>query len=98
MVLLLISPYYIFITAGESLGDNGKLPVFLAVWTPNILLGDRRSVSAADSGGAPMKILDRYISREFFKVFLFGIIALILVSTAVNIFETVDEIVEYKPS
>ncbi|MDY0091541.1 MAG: LPS export ABC transporter permease LptF [Candidatus Vecturithrix sp.] len=37
VVLLLI--YYIFITAGESLGDNGKLPVFLAVWTPNILLG-----------------------------------------------------------
>lgn len=44
-----------------------------------------------------MKILDRYISREFLKVFLFGIIALILVSTVVNIFETVDEIVEYKP-
>jgi lipopolysaccharide export system permease protein len=37
LVLLLI--YYIFITAGESLGDSGKLPVFLAVWTPNILLG-----------------------------------------------------------
>lgn len=37
VVLLLI--YYIFITAGESLGDSGKLPVFLAVWTPNVLLG-----------------------------------------------------------
>ncbi len=37
VVLLLI--YYIFITAGESLGDDGKLPVLLAVWTPNILLG-----------------------------------------------------------
>jgi lipopolysaccharide export system permease protein len=37
IVLLLI--YYIFITAGESLGDDGKLPVFAAVWTPNILLG-----------------------------------------------------------
>lgn len=37
VVLLLI--YYIFITAGESLGDDGKLPVFFAVWTPNILLG-----------------------------------------------------------
>ncbi len=35
--LLLI--YYIFITAGESLGDNGRLPVIVAVWTPNILLG-----------------------------------------------------------
>ena len=37
LVLLLI--YYIFITAGESLGDVGKIPVFWAVWTPNILLG-----------------------------------------------------------
>ncbi|MBD3307970.1 LPS export ABC transporter permease LptF [candidate division KSB3 bacterium] len=37
VVLLLV--YYIFITAGESLGDDGKLPVFWAVWTPNILLG-----------------------------------------------------------
>jgi lipopolysaccharide export LptBFGC system permease protein LptF len=37
VVLLLV--YYIFITAGESLGDDGRLPVFLAVWTPNILLG-----------------------------------------------------------
>ena len=37
VVLLLI--YYIFITAGESLGDDGSLPVLLAVWTPNALLG-----------------------------------------------------------
>jgi lipopolysaccharide export system permease protein len=37
VVLLLI--YYIFITAGESLGDSGRFPVFFAVWTPNILLG-----------------------------------------------------------
>ncbi|PIE35769.1 LPS export ABC transporter permease LptF [candidate division KSB3 bacterium] len=35
--LLLI--YYIFITAGESLGDDGRLPVIVAVWTPNFLLG-----------------------------------------------------------
>lgn len=34
----LILVYYIFITAGESLGDDGKLPVLLAVWTPNLLL------------------------------------------------------------
>ncbi|PID56675.1 LPS export ABC transporter permease LptF [candidate division KSB3 bacterium] len=37
VVLLLI--YYIFITAGESLGDDGSLPIILAVWTPNVLLG-----------------------------------------------------------
>lgn len=36
VVLLLI--YYIFITAGESLGDIGKIPAFWAVWTPSILL------------------------------------------------------------
>jgi lipopolysaccharide export system permease protein len=37
VVLLLI--YYIFITAGENLGCQGRLPVVLAVWTPNVLLG-----------------------------------------------------------
>lgn len=42
VALLLV--YYIFITAGESLGDDGKLPVFLAVWTPNILLGSLGTV------------------------------------------------------
>ncbi len=37
VALLLV--YYIFITAGESLGDGGQMPAFWAVWTPNILLG-----------------------------------------------------------
>ena len=40
-----------------------------------------------------MKIVDRYILREFLKVLLFGIIALILVSTIVDLFERVDNIV-----
>ena len=44
-----------------------------------------------------MTILDRYIIREFLKMFVFGIIALILVSTVVDIFERVDDIVKYKP-
>lgn len=37
IALLLI--YYIFITGGENLGDEGKIPAFLAAWTPNLLLG-----------------------------------------------------------
>jgi lipopolysaccharide export system permease protein len=37
VVLLLI--YYIFIAAGEKLGDDAQVSVFLSVWTPNILLG-----------------------------------------------------------
>ncbi|MBD3307971.1 LPS export ABC transporter permease LptG [candidate division KSB3 bacterium] len=44
-----------------------------------------------------MKVVDRYIIREFIKAFLFGIIALILVSTVVDIFERVDDIVQHKP-
>jgi lipopolysaccharide export system permease protein len=35
----LLMVYYIFIAAGESLGDRGRIPAFFAVWTPNILLG-----------------------------------------------------------
>ncbi len=44
-----------------------------------------------------MSILDRYITQEFLKTFLFGIVALILVSTVVDIFERVDDIVQNKP-
>jgi lipopolysaccharide export system permease protein len=44
-----------------------------------------------------MKLLDRYIIVEFLKVFLFGIVALILVSTVVDIFERMDDIVENSP-
>lgn len=44
-----------------------------------------------------MKILDRYVMREFLKIFVFGIITLILVSTVVDIFESVDDIVTHKP-
>lgn len=44
-----------------------------------------------------MKILDRYISREFLKMFAFGIIALILVSTVVDIFERMNDIAEHTP-
>jgi len=35
----LILIYYIFITGGENLGDEGKIPAVLATWTPNLLLG-----------------------------------------------------------
>ncbi len=35
----LILVYYILITGGENLGDQGKIPAFLAAWTPNVLLG-----------------------------------------------------------
>ena len=45
-----------------------------------------------------MKILDRYIIREFLRMLILGITALILVSTVVAIFERVDTIVEHKPS
>lgn len=35
----LLIVYYIFIASGESLGDRARAPAFLAVWTPNVLLG-----------------------------------------------------------
>jgi lipopolysaccharide export LptBFGC system permease protein LptF len=44
-----------------------------------------------------MRVLDRYIIQEFLKMLTFGIIALILVSTVVDMFERVNDIVEYKP-
>lgn len=44
-----------------------------------------------------MRVLDRYITREFLRMLFLGIIALILVSTVVAIFERVDDIDEHKP-
>jgi lipopolysaccharide export system permease protein len=36
--LLLITIYYIFLMAGEALGDKGTIPPFLTMWAPNIFL------------------------------------------------------------
>jgi len=37
--LFVVAVYYTFQLAGEALGETGKLPPVLAVWTPNILVG-----------------------------------------------------------
>jgi lipopolysaccharide export system permease protein len=44
-----------------------------------------------------MRVLDRYITREFLKIFIFGIIILLLVSTVVDIFQWTAKIVEHNP-
>ena len=44
-----------------------------------------------------MKLLDRYIVQEFFKVFLFGVLALMVISTIVDLFELIGRIVENDP-
>ncbi len=44
-----------------------------------------------------MKLLDRYIVQEFFTVFLFGVLSLILISTIVDLFELISPIVENDP-
>lgn len=44
-----------------------------------------------------MTLLDRYIIREFLKIFLFGTLALLLVSTIVDLFEIVNHLVEHDP-
>jgi lipopolysaccharide export system permease protein len=37
--VLLIGVYWILLVMGESLGIKGKIPAFLGVWAPNIILG-----------------------------------------------------------
>ena len=44
-----------------------------------------------------MKILDRYIIREFLRMLVLGVAALVLVATVVAIFERLDTVVEHKP-
>ncbi|MBN1591785.1 MAG: LPS export ABC transporter permease LptG [Candidatus Coatesbacteria bacterium] len=36
--ILLFLVYYVLLSGGENLGDNGDVPPFLSVWFPNILL------------------------------------------------------------
>ncbi len=36
--VLLIFIYYIFISLGETFGANGKMPPFLSMWLPNLIL------------------------------------------------------------
>ena len=44
-----------------------------------------------------MRVLDRYTTREFITVLIFGIVALLLVSTVVDLFERAGSIIEFKP-
>jgi lipopolysaccharide export system permease protein len=37
--LLVILAYYLMLSAAETLGEQGRVPVTLALWTPNLLLG-----------------------------------------------------------
>jgi lipopolysaccharide export LptBFGC system permease protein LptF len=35
----LIFIYYLFLSVGQTLGDDGRLPAWLAVWSANLCLG-----------------------------------------------------------
>ena len=37
--LVIILAYYLLLTAGETLGESGKIPPFLGMWAANIILG-----------------------------------------------------------
>src|SRR5262249_9559664 len=37
--LIVILVYYLMLSAGETLGEQGRVPIALALWAPNILLG-----------------------------------------------------------
>lgn len=135
--------YYIFLAGGEGLGDEGKVPPWAAMWTPNILLGGiglyllikmnyespfkvlnvlierlknltavivrpfkaARQVTARSRTARPhalrrfhhyrvVRILDRYVGMEFFRLFLLILTALIALSFIVHLFEKIDDLVE----
>ena len=39
VLLPIVLFYYIFLTVGEQLGDHGRIPPWVAMWTPNLVVG-----------------------------------------------------------
>jgi LPS export ABC transporter permease LptF/LPS export ABC transporter permease LptG len=39
VLLPIVLFYYIFLTVGEQLGDNRRIPPWVAMWTPNLVVG-----------------------------------------------------------
>lgn len=155
--LFIILVYYLFLTAGESLGDKGKISPFLSMWAPNILFGilailllrataretsmvflDRllspiiwiktwrksstgvmivqpESIPAQKSlkFQIPQKkvkyvkkkvrprskhIIDKYLFREFFKLFFSGVSFVITIFIVVDLFQNIDTFTKYQAS
>jgi lipopolysaccharide export system permease protein len=64
--LLFILVYYLFLLGGEQLGDRGLIPGWLAMWSPNILLGALGVYLTARSiqEGTPVPLPDLRRLRE----------------------------------
>ncbi len=134
----LILLYYIFLTAGTGLAEEGKLSPFLATWLPNIVIGalglylyrlvanegpanifsrmadaasiyiiaffqkrkSRKPAAVYKQGSGwrlpAFRILDRYLSGIFLRIFGYVLAALLAISLIVHSFEKVDKLIEYK--
>ncbi len=148
--MLLYSVYYFFLTGGEGVGDSGKIPPAIAIWSPNIFLGliglyifvkiakekpfkwvnyiiyritsvgakikilinktyssfhanerhrehDHLAISSRKAGFFP-NIIDRYVSREFLKLFAATLFIYFILAMIIHFSEKVDDFQEHGAS
>jgi LPS export ABC transporter permease LptF/LPS export ABC transporter permease LptG len=136
--------YYVFLTVGEQLADNRRLPPWVAMWTPNLVVGAlglyllwaglrerplpfaaalqgavhalvrrlrhlgarpatvvvRRIPARRGRRGPPsnaLHIVDRYLSREFLTLFLFGLAFATVIVIIGDLMVTLDRYMKQKP-
>jgi LPS export ABC transporter permease LptF/LPS export ABC transporter permease LptG len=145
--------YYVGLTLGENLGDSGRMPPWLAMWLPNLVVGavalyllranlrerpipvvellkrgfwaavdrgrrefappaprrdGRRRAAGSLRPGGPVRarrrprrnavnIVDRYLSREFFTLFGYGIALTAVVVVVGDLMTTLDRYIRLKP-
>lgn len=134
----LILVYYVFLTGGTGLAEDGNLSPFIATWAPNLFLGilalflylktatgfELRVCSTCTdkirhswhylnqwrskkTTGDPNqsnrnyhpnirigRILDRYITETFFRLFAYILCSLLTISLIVHLFEKIDNLLE----
>jgi LPS export ABC transporter permease LptF/LPS export ABC transporter permease LptG len=136
--------YYIFLTVGETLGDRGRLPPWLAMWGPNLCglaigvylmwasvkerplplrpavhwvgawvlahtawlrrrprrvatVRRRRPGTARVARSNALHIVDRYLTREFFTLFGYGLALTTVVVVVGDLMTTIDRYLRVKP-
>ena len=104
--------YYLCLVGGEELANRLLLPPWLSMWLPNIVLGlvgarldaqaceirlspQRRAVQRVGARRR-VKILDRYVLREFLVYLTLGLVGFIVIFIVVDIFEKIDVFLDHR--
>ncbi|HEV8311305.1 MAG TPA: LPS export ABC transporter permease LptF [Methylomirabilota bacterium] len=146
LLLPIVLFYYVALTLGEQMGDNGRMPPWLAMWGPNLVIGAlalyllrssikerplpltalaqriawklawqvrRQLARRRHRRGVPhhgrvrrgrrvarsnaIHIVDRYLSREFLTLFVYGLALVTVIVIIGDLMTTLDRYLRQKP-